>query len=225
MLNRRLCSHWLSPQLATEAGWLRGKPSRLRAFLILLPAFLVVIGAASATIYLTLNHYWQGVLGNEITRSLTEKAHMFAARVDTDKTHRIDEITSEEGQYAGARATVVDGNGQVVADSEIPVRLLENEGQTPEFKAALRGETGIKVRRRGAFGTQVLFVAVPVSGGAVRLAYPLSDVGIAAGNCRQPRRHSRHSCRVLSRVGPGVRACYRGWSSKAATVDPRRRLI
>lgn len=171
--------------MATEAAAISSKRSRLHTFFVLLPAFLVLVGAASMTIYLTLNSYWQGVLRDEITRSLTGKAHMFAARVDTDKTHRIDEITSQEGQYAGSRATVVDGNGRVVADSEIPVRLLENEGQTPEFKAALRGETGVKVRRHGAFGTQVLYVAVPVAGGAVRLACPLSDVEIAAGHSKR----------------------------------------
>lgn len=170
--------------MATEPAVLPAKQLRLRAFFILLVAFLAAIAIAAIFISYTLNRYWQGALRDEITRNLTDKAHMFAARVDTDRAHRIDEITSQEGHYAGARATVIDGNGKVIADSEVPVRLLDNEGQTSEFNAALRGETGVKIRRRNAFGTAVLFVAVPVSGGAVRLAYPLADIGIAIGNSK-----------------------------------------
>jgi two-component system phosphate regulon sensor histidine kinase PhoR len=120
----------------------------------------------------------------EITRSLTEKARMFAARVDTDRLHKIDDIASQEAQYAGARATVIDGNGKVLADSEVSVATLENEGRRPEFATALRGQTGVATRKRSAFGTPVLYVAVPVSGGAVRFAYPLADVGIAMAHAR-----------------------------------------
>ena len=50
-----------------------------------------------------------------------------------------------------------------------------------EFATALSGETGIETRNHN--GIPVLYVAVPVSGGAVRLAYPLADVEIA-----RPRR-------------------------------------
>jgi hypothetical protein len=78
---------------------------------------------------------------------------------------------------------VIDVNGKVIADSQIPVAALENEGRRPEFGTALRGETGMDTRKRN--GIPVLYVAVPVSGGAVRLAYPLADVEIAAAHARQ----------------------------------------
>jgi hypothetical protein len=42
----------------------------------------------------------------------------------------------------------------------------------------------VATRKRSAFGTPVLYVAVPVSGGAVRFAYPLADVGIAMAHAR-----------------------------------------
>jgi hypothetical protein len=70
-------------------------------------------------------------------------------------------------------------NGKVIADSEVRVADLDSEGRRPEFAAALHGDTGVDVRSRNTFGISVLYVAVPVSGGAVRLAYPLADVSIA----------------------------------------------
>jgi two-component system phosphate regulon sensor histidine kinase PhoR len=159
--------------------------ARRRVFLIVLAAFLVMIAAAAtATIYATQN-YWQSALRAEITRNLTQKAQLFAARVNIDRKTKIADITSQAGQQAGARATVVDASGTVIADSQIPVASLEKEGAQPEFAAALRGDTGVSTRKSGAFGMPVMYVAVPVSGGAVRLAYSLADVDVATSTARR----------------------------------------
>ena len=148
-------------------------------FLILFTAFLAMIAAAAISVGYTVHRYWESVLRVEIERSLTQKAQLFASRVNTDHATKIEDIASQEGQYAGARATVIDVNGRVIADSQIPVAVLEPEGRQPEFLTALQGEPGVDTRKRN--GIPVLYVAVPVSGGAVRLAYPLADVEIAAG--------------------------------------------
>ena len=169
---------------ATAAGRLPQKKSgRLRVFLVLFTSFLTLIAAVAISVRYTVQPYWESVLQVEIERSLTQKAQLFASRIDSDHITRIENITAQEGQHAGARATVIDGNKKVIADSEVPVTALENEGQRPEFAAALRGETGIETRKRN--GIPVLYVAVPVSGGAVRLAYPLADIEIAKAHTQQ----------------------------------------
>jgi two-component system phosphate regulon sensor histidine kinase PhoR len=161
------------------------KTGRLTVFLILFTSFFAMIAAAAISVEYSVHRYWRSVLLEEITRNLTQKAQMFAARVNTDHTHRIAEIASQGGQNAGSRATVIDGNGKVLADSEIPITSLEHEGHRPEFIAALRGEIGTDTRKHNTYGIPVLYVAVPVSGGAVRLAYPLADVAIANTRGRQ----------------------------------------
>jgi two-component system phosphate regulon sensor histidine kinase PhoR len=110
---------------------------------------------------------------------------MFATRVNTDRNTKIADLTAQVGQQAGARATVVDSNGKVLADSQVPVAALEKEGGRREFAMALRGETGIETRGRGTFALPVLYVAVPVSGGAVRLGYSLADVENASAMARR----------------------------------------
>ncbi len=164
---------------------LRNSRSPLGTFLILLVSSLAMIAIAAVSLVGGVNRYWQRVMRDEITRDLTGKTRMFAARVDTDRLHNIQDITSQEGQYAGARATVIDVNGKVLADSEIPVATLEDEGKRPEFSLALRGQTGVRSRKRNAFGVPVLYVAVPVSGGAVRLACPLADADIATSHAHE----------------------------------------
>jgi two-component system phosphate regulon sensor histidine kinase PhoR len=154
-------------------------------FAILFSSFLVMIACTAVSVGYSAHRHWKNALLSETTRSLTQKAQMFASRVNTDRQHQIADITSQEGQAAGARATVIDVNGKVIADSEIAPASLENDGHHPEFAAALRGEIGADTRKRNAFGIPVLYVAVPVSGGAVRLAYPLSDIAIAAGQARK----------------------------------------
>jgi two-component system, OmpR family, phosphate regulon sensor histidine kinase PhoR len=150
-----------------------GRRERLRMFMMLFTAFLVIALSAFAIVRLT-QRRWESALQDEITRNLTQKAQMLANRVDADHVHGIDVVASQEGQAAGARATIVDSNGKVVADSEIAVASLADEGRRPEFVAALKGSAGIETRSRNR--VPVLYVAVPVSGGAVRLAYPMSDL-------------------------------------------------
>ncbi|PYX72656.1 MAG: two-component sensor histidine kinase [Acidobacteria bacterium] len=56
---------------------------------------------------------------------------------------------------------------------------MENHARRKEFIAALQGTLGSDERRSHTLGIPFLYVAAPVSGGAVRLAYPLSDVEAA----------------------------------------------
>jgi two-component system, OmpR family, phosphate regulon sensor histidine kinase PhoR len=119
---------------------------------------------------------WEASLRTEIERNLTQKTLLFAHRVETDKTHSLTEIAAQEGQAAGARATIIDASGRVLADSESNPSNMENHALRQEFVAALAGKTGSNERRSATLGIPFLYVAAPVSGGAVRFAYPLSDV-------------------------------------------------
>ena len=160
------------------------RPSRRGTFLLFLSSLAIIL-VTSFVISVRVNQFWRETMRQEITRDLTAKARMFAAAVDTDRIHKITDIAAQEGQFAGARATVIDVNGTVIADSEIPVASLEGEGKRAEFAAALRGQTGIESRKRTLFGVPVLYVAVPVPGGAVRLGYPLADIDIALEHARK----------------------------------------
>src|SRR6202035_3266396 len=139
-------------------------------------AFLVVILAGAVMFDLTLGGAWQASLRNEIERNLVRKTQLLAHRVETDRSgHSLSDIAAQEAKAAGARVTIIDFAGNVLADSESSPGLTENL-QGKEFTAALSGRVGIDEYRGSALGIPFLHVAVPISGGAVRLAYPLSDV-------------------------------------------------
>jgi two-component system phosphate regulon sensor histidine kinase PhoR len=158
---------------------------RNRIFFRLLAAFLVVIAATAITLDFSVRHAWERSLLQEIQRNLTQKTLMFANRVNTDRQHDLQSIIAQEAQAAGARATVIDADGKVLADSDVNPATMENHAQPTEFVAALGGGVGSETRRSHALGIPFLYVAAPISGGAVRLAYPLSDVEAATARVRR----------------------------------------
>jgi two-component system phosphate regulon sensor histidine kinase PhoR len=138
--------------------------------------FLLVIGVTTITLQITIRKMWEQTLREQIERNLRQKTLMFAQRVETDRQHALADIASQEAQAAGARATVIDSTGRVLADSESDPRSMENHGQRPEFVAALDGHVGMDQRNSKTLGIGLLYVAAPISGGAVRLAYSLSEI-------------------------------------------------
>ena len=147
-----------------------------RIFFKLLTVFLLVIAATAVILDVMIGGAWEASLRAEIDRNLTQKTLLFAHRVEIDRTHSLPEIAAQEGQAAGARATVIDASGKVLADSESNPATMENHATRTEFAAALSGKTGENERLSATLGVPFLYVAAPISGGAVRLAYPLSDV-------------------------------------------------
>ncbi|HTS10207.1 MAG TPA: ATP-binding protein [Candidatus Eisenbacteria bacterium] len=156
-----------------------------RIFFKLLTVFLLVIAATAFILDLMIGGAWEASLRAEIERNLTQKTLLFAHRVEIDRTHSLVEIASQEGQAAGARATVIDASGKVLADSESNPATMENHATRAEFAAALSGKTGENERRSATLGIPFLYVAAPISGGAVRLAYPLSDVEAVQAQVRR----------------------------------------
>jgi len=157
---------------------------RNRIFFKLLAAFVLVIIAGTVTLDISIRRSWEDSLRETIASNLRQKAAMFANRVNHDRSGGLQEIASQEAQAAGARATIIDASGRVLADSEIQPTPLQNLAAEPEFAAALKGDIGVNQRPSESLGVPYLYAAAPISGGAVRLAYPLSNVGERMANSR-----------------------------------------
>jgi two-component system phosphate regulon sensor histidine kinase PhoR len=153
---------------------------RNRIFFKMLAASAIVVVVAAITMDVTVRRVWESSLRDEIQRGLTARTRLFANRIEIDHQHSLQDITSQEALAAGARATIIDPTGQVLADSEANPNSMENHRSRKEFQAALNGNIGVDERRSHTIGIPFLYVAAPISGGAVRLAYPLSDVEAAS---------------------------------------------
>ena len=79
----------------------------------------------------------------------------------------------------GFRITLIDAQGNVVADSDFPdgpLPAIENHASRTEVRAALEGQTGQARRHSATVGRDLMYVAVPGGPGAVRVAEDLERV-------------------------------------------------
>ena len=112
-----------------------------------------------------------------LTGQLADKCRILAAAVAEPETLDADGARKMAGA-AGVRLTVVRRDGKVLVDSEAEAATMENHRTRPELVEAFQGRVGSNQRRSATLGLPFLYVAVPVSGGAmaVRVAVPLSEV-------------------------------------------------
>lgn len=149
---------------------------RTRIFVKLTLAAALVIAVATITMDFAVRRSWETSLRNQISLSLTQKLEMFAHDIGDVHQPGLVQDVNELSKAANARATVIDVSGKVLADSEANPPEMENHSTRPEFVSALQGHFGSNTRRSHTLGIEFLYVAVPVQGGAVRLAYPLTEI-------------------------------------------------
>jgi two-component system phosphate regulon sensor histidine kinase PhoR len=156
-----------------------------RVFLKLISVFLLLIAATTLILDFSVRSSWERSLRQELENSLAQKAQMLALSVPEIEGCQVTERKLAElaprveplAKSAQARVTVIDACGNVLADSEADPRKMENHAGRPEFERALREHrTGTATRSSHTVGIEFLYTAVPVKGGAVRLAYPLTEV-------------------------------------------------
>ena len=106
-----------------------------------------------------------------LSREMAHKGHLLAESNWQDQAK-----FSSLAKAAGGRITVIDQTGRVLADSENDPARMDNHSGRPEMAEALAGRTGIAKHPSKTMGSDFLYVAVPMTGGAVRVAVPLERV-------------------------------------------------
>jgi len=107
---------------------------------------------------------------------------------------KMQRLVKELNDAAGARVTLIAGDGTVVADSRHESDDMENHGTRPERLEAAREGWGSAIRYSETLGVDMLYVAVSAPVGVrsdathesavIRLAMPLTAVGVAAARLR-----------------------------------------
>ena len=122
---------------------------------------------------------------DEIKKVMTDQVRgqllTYAELVDLSSASTISGQIAQIASISGARVTLIDADGKVLADSEKKIEKLENHLNRPEVQEARLKGKGDAVRYSSTTGVDMLYVAVPVKTGQtitayVRLARPLYDV-------------------------------------------------
>lgn len=147
-----------------------------RIFIKLLAAFVAVIFVATLALDLSVRKAWEESLFQQIHTGLVQKVRVLADEVEHERQRPITELAQQFGDAVDARVTIIDSSGRVLADTRAHPNEMENHATRPEFVAALHGQSGSSTRTSHTVGIPFLYVAAPVAGGAVRLAYPLDSI-------------------------------------------------
>jgi two-component system phosphate regulon sensor histidine kinase PhoR len=147
-----------------------------RIFTKMMLAAVLVILVATAVFDINIRRVWGHSLERQARVSLEQKTKMYAARLKRADSPDLATASTDVAQLAQSRATVVDSSGRALFDSAADVRTMENQASRPEIAAALQGKVGSDIRQSKTVGSETLYVAVPIEGGVVRLAYPLSEI-------------------------------------------------
>ena len=114
-----------------------------RIFVKLLVAALVVIAACTISLDLLIGRAWENMLRREIQTSLRQKTEMFAARVSgVPSASAWIRSLRQAASAAGARITVIDSSGKVLADSEADPAKMENHAPGPNSSPRCMGRLG-----------------------------------------------------------------------------------
>jgi two-component system phosphate regulon sensor histidine kinase PhoR len=120
-----------------------------------------------------------------LARDLENNGYTLDARVfsylDENRLSDLEAYLQEHGKKIGARLTVIDKEGIVLADSERDPTTMENHRFRPEISEALEGQPGRSLRYSSTVKEDMLYVALPLarSGriqGALRISLYVRDV-------------------------------------------------
>jgi two-component system phosphate regulon sensor histidine kinase PhoR len=126
----------------------------LVAIVLVVVALLVIIPLRSFTI------------SNE-KENLEEEAQLFAQEyqrffIEELSTAEIDKNLEDVAGDLPTRLTVIDADGLVLGDSEVPAEEMDNHAGRPEIAAALKGEVASSSRGSRTIGKNFIYAAAPI---------------------------------------------------------------
>lgn len=146
---------------------------------------VLILVLASAHLYLdhAIRDFWISHVEQRLLREVRFARVYLSDMANTDEG--LVPLVNEVGVRLGVRATLINGQGRVLADSETDpydLSALENYADHPEISAARQQGRGSNSRYSNTLDTEILYVAtaVPEIGDGhyvLRLALPLRDLG------------------------------------------------
>lgn len=147
-----------------------------RIFLRLVLIFVSLLALAAAGVDYFVTRVTAENLRKDLAQALAEEVWLAHSVLMGRPVGHNPDVIAEIAERSGARVTIVEPDGTVVADSEADAATMENHATRPELAAALAGRFGRDTRLSSTVGIEFLYVAIPMDRGALRLALPLFDI-------------------------------------------------
>ncbi len=147
-----------------------------RIFVKLIVGVLCVLVVALAAVDVLVTKQAESTYLEERRRDLRQKARMLAQLSEDGFANLPHEEFSELARRAGVRMTVVRPDGVVLADSDAEPATMDSHTVRLEIQRAFESGEGVSSRRSPTVGIEMLYYAIRIPVGVLRLAVPVSDV-------------------------------------------------
>jgi len=157
-----------------------------KLLLFKLTALVLVVTLLSvgvATFFVSL--YSQRSLYANLENDLKSNANMIRFWMEDMDPEMLQARIVRLGTEMDRRITIVDSQGVVLADSAVDPEQMHNLSDRPEFEQALAGRVGTAQRTSETTGDGLLYAAVPLPDGAVRVAMDADIIDVAVGSLLQ----------------------------------------
>jgi len=156
--------------------------------LLLGSLLVIVLMMGGLDFYLTRFIVRTGV--REVEKRLVAEGKILSAEIFTIPRAQLLTWAKSVATRAGARITVIDDRGLVLADSEHDPDSMENHAGRPEVRQALNGRLGVSLRHSETVGLDMSYVALPVfcqegPKCVLRLAVPLPEIEATTAEVRR----------------------------------------
>jgi len=146
--------------------------------IFILYAFVLLLTVFFAEVYLT--SAVRESFTDNLNQNLSIQINLIAKSIHFDESN-LDKLCRQLKKDAGARVTIIAGDGKVIGDSDTDSALMDNHLHRTEIEQALLFETGMAIRYSDTLKYDLLYVAKKIlldesTKGFIRLAVPLKEV-------------------------------------------------
>ncbi|MGM0501194.1 MAG: two-component system histidine kinase PnpS [Bacillota bacterium] len=150
---------------------------------VILYLLLLVITLLVAGFFLqdALKGYFSKWIDKQLIGEMNLLAKITKPLVEEKSTDKLDDLLKEYGEELGARITIVNPKGVVLADSRETPAKMDNHLQRPEIQQSLQEGLGKKTRYSKTLNLDMKYIAAPIKEGQnvigiIRIALDLTTV-------------------------------------------------
>ena len=132
----------------------------------LFPSYLLITVAALLAVTWYTSHSLRKFYHNQVSNDLQARARLVEQQIlpslKKQSFQEIDSLCKKIGPISSTRITVILPDGEVIADSDKAISMMENHADRPEFEQALQKGSGRSLRFSNTLGTNMMYLALPV---------------------------------------------------------------
>lgn len=154
--------------------------SKLRNRLTL--TYILLMGVALISLAFFITNLIERAYVDAVGNRLVKEANFIIKQIERENDHELNQLVKEYAKELNVRITVIDNEGNVLADTDYNSSEMENHGTRPEIVSAFEGKVGKEIRYSKSLGMEMLYIAIPITGevqGVIRLSIPSKEISLS----------------------------------------------